>query len=138
MGATGTNVEESMPFPASERVIYNKNPLVGVTCQFNFPTILRIATEVPAAFQDRIRQQYPVFQQSGGLNFDVQLPPEIANAVNPFFRNQGPTYQFLDDVQGKQVWTISLGQNALTMSASHYIRWEDFRDRISDPLRAFD
>ncbi len=125
-----------MRFPASPRVIYRNNPLIGVTCQFNFPAILRIGTEVPAAFQERIRQQYPVFQESSGFSINVQLPQQIASAVNPLFRTQTPTYQFLDDSPDSSVWTISLSQNALSMSTSHYVRWEDYRAHLHEPLQA--
>jgi hypothetical protein len=47
-----------------ERVLYEKNPLESVICQVRFPTILRVDSEVPSDFQDRIRGRFPIFSES--------------------------------------------------------------------------
>lgn len=39
-----------------------RQPFSDVTCQLNFPDILTIASAPPAAFQDAIRMEYPLFQ----------------------------------------------------------------------------
>jgi uncharacterized protein (TIGR04255 family) len=126
-----------MQLPFSPRVIYRNNPLVGVTCQLNFPAILRINTEPPASFQDRIRQQYPVFQEMRGMNFEITLPPQLASVVNQPVRLGNITYQFVNDVSPDMgVWTVSLTQEALTVSTSKYLQWEDFRHHLKEPLKA--
>lgn len=50
-----------MPFPVAERVRYERLPLVSVTCQVSFPAILRIEAGDPVDFQERVRDQYPVY-----------------------------------------------------------------------------
>jgi uncharacterized protein (TIGR04255 family) len=57
-----------MTFPEdSPRVIYGRNPLEQVICQIRFPTILKIDTELPAAFQEQIRSDISVIR--GGNNY---------------------------------------------------------------------
>ncbi|HMS83315.1 MAG TPA: TIGR04255 family protein [Nitrospira sp.] len=38
------------------------SPLLSVTCQVQFPTILKISRELPTFFQEQIRKDYPLFQ----------------------------------------------------------------------------
>lgn len=119
-----------MQLPDAQRVIYGKNPLVGVTCQLDFPAILLIDTEAPAAFQELIRQQYPVFQENRG----IELPPQLGNVP---IRLGSATYGFLDNTPGNEVWTVSLTKSTLALSTSKYLRWEDFRAHLDQPLQAF-
>jgi len=51
----------ALRIPESPRVIYASNPLVDVICQVRFPRILRIDSELPVAFQEAIRDQFPLF-----------------------------------------------------------------------------
>lgn len=50
-------------FSDSERVHYAKAQLAEVVCQLRFPSILRIAAEEPADFQERIRATYPRYSR---------------------------------------------------------------------------
>ena len=43
-----------MPFKDTERVIYNKNPLIEVVCQLRFPRILTISETQPTSFQEKV------------------------------------------------------------------------------------
>jgi uncharacterized protein (TIGR04255 family) len=119
-----------MHIPASPRVIYAKHPLTGVACQLNFPPILQIETEVPAAFQERIRQQYMVYEPSRTVN----LPPELINIP---LRGGSAQHRFLDNTPDSAVWSVTLTPTSLAMSTTHYERWEYFRQRFADPLAAF-
>lgn len=122
-----------MTFPDSPRVIYKQNPLVEVICQLKFPPILRIDTEPPAPFQERIRKAYPLLQESTA---DQQpLPPAIAKligqAVPGFF--QGQAYTFLsEDEKSKVVLT----REFIAVSTGHYTRWEEFRSRLQTAVEA--
>ena len=60
-----------MPFPEVERVIYARNPLDQVVCQLRFPPILKIDAEIPAGFQDRVREDYPNFSETSGWQLEV-------------------------------------------------------------------
>ena len=115
-----------MTFPKSERVIYRKNPLAEVICQLRFPTILRIETSPPADFQDRIRKNYPEYRdptsthQSLSLKLPIQvLPP--------------PPHQFISE---EGTWTVSLSKDFLAVSTTQYRRWEEFKMRLQESLRA--
>lgn len=118
-----------MPFPDSQRVIYKKNPLEQVICQIRFPPILRIETEIPAAFQDAIRQEFPLFEekQEGGIEIPgdlaEQLPKEILRlpGIGGIERK---LYQFstLDEQ-----WTISLSRDFIALATNEYQRWEEFQ-----------
>ncbi len=60
-----------MPFPESERVVYGENPLVEVICQLKFPPILDISTAEPAAFQNKVRKLYPLYEKDTEPSLNV-------------------------------------------------------------------
>ena len=45
-----------------KRVRYEKCPLIEVTYQLNFPTILSIEAEMPVRFQNAIRKDFPEYK----------------------------------------------------------------------------
>ena len=47
-----------------KRVKYHKSPLRQVIFQLRFPTILSINTSQPTEFQERIRGQFPIFNEN--------------------------------------------------------------------------
>ena len=51
-------------FPSSPREIYEKAPLIQVVCQLRFPPVLRIESQIPADFQERIRARFPLFERN--------------------------------------------------------------------------
>ncbi|MDJ0897416.1 MAG: TIGR04255 family protein [Xenococcus sp. MO_188.B8] len=122
-----------MKFPESERVIYEKNPLVDVICQLQFPPILRISQQPPVDFQDRIREEYPIFEFSQGN----QLPPEISNIMqqlgSSLISNQ--TYIFKSE---DSIWQIVLNQNSITLSTRKYERYEIFKKKFQDVIYIFE
>lgn len=133
MPAQETNVE---PLPESGRVIYEKNPLVQVLLQLRFPPILRIATEPPSAFQERIRGEYPLLteQQPNVLGLPVGLPPSLAQAVQATLpMNIAVGYEF---ASGGGDWKVNLSRDFLSLSTSEYRRWEEFRKHLDSPLAA--
>src|SRR6266571_2947714 len=94
-----------MLFPERKRVIYGKKPSEEVICQLRFPTILRIASEPPALFQERIRQQYPLLRQMKPNQ--LPLPEEFLKSLGPGFSLSmaNPAYDF---ISADEKWTISL------------------------------
>jgi uncharacterized protein (TIGR04255 family) len=70
-----------MPFPKSQRVIYRRNPLEQVICQLKFPIILRIENELPAEFQERIRDRYPILTEPQMLTSGPEFPEEVMKLV---------------------------------------------------------
>lgn len=124
-----------MPFPSVQHVIYRKNPLAEVVCQLRFPTILRIDTEIPASFQERIRQKYPGFHHRSSAALPSSLPPEIAKLaeMNFPFAVGNAVYEF---VSADELWTVSLTHDFLALTARKYERWEDFKDHFAAPFEA--
>jgi uncharacterized protein (TIGR04255 family) len=125
-----------MPFPDSPRVIYKKNPLEQVICQLRFPPILRIDTEVPANFQDAIRQEYPLFDEKQEVRDD--LPPEVLAQIPPEFRR-------LFNISGRKAydfkslneqWIVNLTRDFVALTANDYSTWEKFRTQFEQPFTA--
>jgi uncharacterized protein (TIGR04255 family) len=77
------------PFPDSDRVIYDRNPLIEVICQLRFPPILRVDSEVPARFQEQIRDDFPLLTEE---DFTVlpDLSPELSQIVRASLQQQAP------------------------------------------------
>lgn len=128
-----------MPFPEKKRIIYKHNPLVEVICQFRFPAILSIDTEVPAKLQEAIRRTYPNFIENTEVLFrfantsearspfpdNLELPPSASNRKN---------YEFLSS-DGN--WKINLTREFFALSTLNYHRWEDFKEHLVQAFTAF-
>jgi len=123
-----------MPFPESERVIYAKNPLEQVICQLRFPAILRIETEIPVEFQEKIRHSYPIFREK--TEVPVILPPELAEQIpQEVVRSLRPHNKAYDFQSADENWVVSLTNNFLALTSNNYMRWEEFQEHL---LIAFD
>lgn len=124
----------SSPFPDSPRVVYRRNPLNEVLCQLRFPPILRIAAELPAQFQERIRQEFPLFKEQQP---EVMLPPGLPNAVADMVKGlpkqKTKAYEF---TSADSAWKAVLAPDFLALNSGRYTRWEEFRSRLEGPLRA--
>lgn len=116
-----------MPFPESNRVIYQKNPLSEVICQIRFPTILEIGFQDPSEFQRKIRSGYPLYERADAT-------PPISKEVSgllaglPVHRSgEYITHNFLTENSNR---FISLNRDFLAITEKRYQRWEDFRKEI--------
>ena len=114
-----------MRFPASDRVKYERNPLVEVICQLRFPRILRIETESPVAFQERVRHLYPLLNVGQSVDLQVPSSPPVSTAALTL--SQGQPYEFLSREDG---WKLTLASDFLALSTANYQRWEEFRERL--------
>jgi uncharacterized protein (TIGR04255 family) len=130
----GLTSEANMTFPETPRVIYAQNPLVEVICQLKFPPILRIDTELPSAFQEAIRKEYPLMQIAEAEQFP--LPPALLKMVQQSVPGlvQGRTYHFLSE---DSKWKVAVSRDFLALSTTSYKRWEEFRDKLETALGAF-
>ena len=119
-------------FSQQERCIYRANPLAEVICQLRFPEILSIQTQLPANFQEAIREEYPQYSARN----EVSAPKLTGTPGNIALEKQTSTtnYQFAS-VDG--VWRINLTSKFISLSCSHYTCWEDFAQRLDKPLAAF-
>jgi uncharacterized protein (TIGR04255 family) len=123
------------PFPDSPRVVYTKNPLEDVVCQLKFPPILRIESEPPAAFQDRISDEYPILEDNPVQQ--LSLPPAVARILSGEMIGaaQNRQYQF---VSSDGAWKLVLNREFLALSTGQYKRWEEFSSRLRRAMVALE
>lgn len=122
-----------MPFPESQRVVYEKNPLDEVICQLRFPTILKIDSQEPAAFQEAIRKEYPVFEEPQALSVErgaQPIPPEVLRAMG---LNARPVYKFKS---ADDRWAVALARDFVALTDGDYETWEAFKEHLEAPLSA--
>ena len=114
-----------MPFPKSERVTYEKNPLFSVVCQVAFPVVLKIDAELPVDFQERIRDRFPIYSQPSSLKFgdmpDHEIPPDLLKIAN-----LTKTYKF-NSMNSE--WSVTLTNSFLSLVCYKYTSWESFKDQ---------
>lgn len=126
-----------MLFPESERVLYEKNSLVEVVCQFRFPTILRIREGQPADFQDRIRKDYPIYsEQDPSLAVPAQVPKELV-AILEQIKMPIPLGLVSHRFSNKELLRfISISDDFMAVAESKYKKWESFREEVEKAERA--
>ena len=121
-----------MQLSESERVIYQRNPLIQVACQLRFPPILKISHQEPVEFQDRVRYKYPLFER-----VQVQIPTDISQLIQqagiPLTNNLSYNFKSED-----QRWQLFLGKEFITISTSEYERYEQFQSRFQEVLEIFE
>lgn len=115
-----------------ERCIYQNNCLGEVICQLRFPEILTIETELPAKFQEAIRQEFPRYAVQR-----EKSAPRIIGAPGSFQiqpQAENNNYQFSTD---DGVWRVNLTSKFISLATSNYTRWEEFASKLDKPLAAF-
>lgn len=126
-----------MPIPDSEKVIFKQNIIDRVICQLKFHPILRIDSELPAAFQERIRAEFPKFRETE--NIIVEPPPNLSAAISvdqfkQMFRlPSDKNYEFSSDDSS---WKVNLSRTFISISGDNYERWTQFREKLDMPLNA--
>jgi len=118
-----------MLFPESERVLYKKNPLVEVICQFRYPTILRIREGQLADFQDRIRKDYPGYsEQEPSIVVPPQIPKEFTAIIEQMKTPPGlASYRF--STRDSQRF-ISLRDEFMALAETNYEKWDSFIEEV--------
>lgn len=126
-----------MVFPEARRVIYRNNVLDQVICQLRFPTILKIDTEVPSAFQEAIRHKFPIYQQTlegaePGIPDGISqlIPREF---IESFAIRGNLRFQF---ISSDRAWTVSLTREFVALSTTQYTSWEEFRGKMDLTIKA--
>jgi uncharacterized protein (TIGR04255 family) len=113
-----------MPFPDVPRVVYKNNPLEEVICQIRFPTVLKIDLEVPVAFQEQIRNDYPIFEHK------IQIPSTEVQQITGLIA-RGNAYDF---TSADKDWAISLTKDFIALTCRQYKRWEEFKSHFERPI----
>jgi uncharacterized protein (TIGR04255 family) len=125
-----------MPFPESRRVIYDKNPLVEVISQLRFPTVLTIEAQLPAQFQERLRGDYPIFDDGSASGTSELIPQEIARLFGSQFGiSAAKVFAF---ISSDGVWKVHLNREFVAITCTKYRKWDDFRSRFLSVLEHLD
>jgi len=122
-------------FPEAPRVRYKISPLVEVVCQLKFPPILKIEAELPAAFQEKVRTDFPLFE-TVEADPSPHLPPELARFIPPGGISSSPIEHLFSSDEENRTWTLGLGRSKLGLSTSAYGQWEEFRQKLAGPHAA--
>ena len=119
-------------FSQEERVILKRPQLTEVICQLRFPDILMINAEVPAQFQEQIRDVFPKY----AVLKEAPAPKLTGTPGNMQLENQPttPNYQF---VSQDGIWKVNLTSKFISLSCRKYTCWEDFAKMLDKPLAAF-
>ena len=112
-----------MPFPASDRVVYERNPLERVICQLRFPSILKIASQEPAEFQDLVRGRYPLYKHLRPP--EPELPKELSEFLSGVGLARGGVGKHDFGSEDKKQ-TIALTKDFVAFTDVNYERWERF------------
>lgn len=124
-----------MAFPKSTREVYEKNPLVQVTCGLRFPPILSIISKEPAEFQERIRTYYPLYET--GFVLTPLLQQVVPGAISPQALPSGlPTVHRF--ISADRTAEIDLARDFISVSTKKYRRWEEFRENIELAMSALE
>ena len=118
-------------FSKEKRVIYQNNQLGEVICQLRFPEILSIETDIPAKFQEEIRDSFPRYQ----LRREKSAPKVTGVPGNLQMRQEeNNNYMFSTD---DGMWRVNLTSKFISLSTSSYHNWEEFAAMLDKPLVAF-
>ena len=119
-------------FSDEKRHILCNHQLSEVICQLRFPQILMIDQQLPAAFQELIRQEFPQY----AARKEVPAPKITGVPGNMSLENQSPTpnYQF---ISADGIWRVNLTSTFISLACKGYTRWEDFAKMLDKPLAAF-
>lgn len=121
-----------MHLPEIERVIYERNPLILVACQLQFPPILKISHQEPFELQERIRFQYPFFE-----TVQSQAASEIAGAIQKLGLQLAGHLSYRFESEDRD-WTLLIDKNSITLLASEYENYEQFQQRFQEILESFE
>ncbi|HBE20473.1 MAG TPA: TIGR04255 family protein [Cyanobacteria bacterium UBA11149] len=121
-----------MNWPEFERVIYERNPLIQVTCQLRFPPILKISHQDPVEFQDEIRFQYPLFETTKP-QFSSEISQVIQQLGLPLLSDLSYNFKSED-----RRWQLSISNDFITLTTFAYERYEQFQKRFREAVEIFE
>lgn len=119
-------------FSSASRCVYQKNQLADVICQFRFPEILSIEATIPAAFQEEIRQEFPVYSVRR-----ESAPPRLTGAPGQLKLDTPAATNNYQFATADGVWRVNLTSKFISLACSRYSCWEGFAAKLDKPLAAF-
>lgn len=108
-------------FPHRDREIFENNPLVEVICQLRFPTLLRLESEAPADFQERVRDRFPELERERVVDLPAQVPDQILKALGAAIPQGGYVFITRDKTS-----KVTIGSGSVALSTSKYSTWDNF------------
>ena len=105
-----------------KKYMYEKNQLIEVICQLRYPPILSIETDIPARFQDTIREKFPRYNK---IEENVPSPGGVQKVANHTF------------ISADGAFKLSMTKNFIALSTMRYSCWEDFAQWLDEPLGQF-
>lgn len=113
-----------------ERKIYRNNTIADVTCQINFPTILKInSPDTISKFQDKIRKEYQIYKVEARI-FPGYIQGDNA-FVQPAIVNE---HRFSNE---NSDWVVAISQDYITFSNTKYERFETFIEKFTAVIETF-
>jgi uncharacterized protein (TIGR04255 family) len=108
---------------------YSRNFLTRVICRVDFPTILVLRSDEPAAFQEAIREPtYPRFSVRRGIQVEVVEGSPTARQAEP------TAYVFEDEAEQNKV---TLTSDFLAYETTAYVDFNHFFGQLSPVFDAF-
>ena len=116
----------------NKRVKYNRCPLVEVIFQLRFPTILSINSKQPADFQEKIRKEYPFYDE--GIEEQNELLINTNGKSAQVKSSQNKNYSF---VSVDKTYKVNLTSTFIAISTRKYTQWEEFSEKVRQVVKAF-
>lgn len=116
----------------NKRVKYKNCPLVEVIFQLRFPTILSINTKQPAEFQEKIRRDYPYYDE--GIEEQNELLLNANGKAAQVKTNQNKNYSFISI---DETYKVNLTSTFIAISTRKYTQWEEFSVKVEQVVKAF-
>ena len=116
----------------NKRAKYKNCPLVEVIFQLRFPTILSINTKQPAEFQEKIRRDYPYYDE--GIEEQNELLLNANGKAAQVKTNQNKNYSFISI---DETYKVNLTSTFIAISTRKYTQWEEFSVKVEQVVKAF-
>ena len=118
-----------MKLSKSERVQYEKNPLIEVLAQIRFPRKLEIEQKLPAEFQKKISGTFPFMETQSTTQISVSVNEDGKQSIKQI---PSSFYNFLSlDKKNR----ITLASDYISFTTTDYTRWESFRPHLLEAFK---
>lgn len=124
-------------FPEYKRELYDRarDVLLRVAFEVRFPRVLRLDSEVPAAFQEEISSRFPLYEKAANINMPqgMEMPPEFLQQIVAA-GGIVSAHQFLSEDRYTVVNLSSERMGVIVNTV--YTTWEDFREILELAISA--
>jgi uncharacterized protein (TIGR04255 family) len=119
-----------------ERFKYENAPLIEVTFQVNFPTILAIEANEPVEFQQYVMKKFPNYDSKTEYQSEVTVNLENEKADVSASMGNHKRRKLHIFVSEDQKWKITLAKDMVAFTTVDYKYWEDMAARTVDVIKA--